>query len=508
MEKVLVLNFGGQYQLPIARKIREQNIYAEVVSYKDITVEEIAERDYKAIILSGGPDSVFEPDAPHFSPALLSVGVPILGIGYGCQLLAYLAGGQVTYSADIREFGRVDLVVAGSDLLDGFPPVSGCWMSHRNHIKQAPSGFIVTAYTENCPIAAIENATHKLYGVQFHPEMEETEYGDMILNNFLYHICGCTGDWQMESFVEQKIAEYREKLADKKVLCALSGGVDSSVAAMLIQKAVGDNLTCVFVDTGLLRKGEPEFVEKTCRDVLNLRVVRVDAERRFLEALKGVADPELKRRIISEEFAMIFEDEARKLGKVDALVQGTIYTDVLERGAGDISTSKSGDVNIDHVIDFDEMIEPLRDLFKDEIRKIGIVLGMPEELAYRQPFPGPGLALRCIGEVTMEKLYVLREADAIFREEITKAGYERFTNQYFAVITDTLSVGMTDQKRTNGRTIVLRAVTSNDFMVADWSRIPYEILDTTSTRITSEIPGITRVVYDITPKPPATVEWQ
>lgn len=505
MEKVLVLNFGGQYQLPIARRIREQNIYAEIVSYKDITAEQIAEMDYKGIILTGGPDSVYEPDAPHFSPALLSVGVPILGIGYGCQLLAYLAGGQVTYAAETREFGRVDLVVTGSDLLDGFPPVSGCWMSHRNHIKQAPSGFIVTAYTEQCPVAAIENASQRLYGVQFHPEVSETEYGDMILNNFLYHICGCSGDWQMEKFVEQKVAEYREKLAGKKVLCALSGGVDSSVAAMLIQKAVGDDLTCVFVDNGLLRKGEAEYVESICRDVLHLKVVRVDAEDRFLNVLQGVSNPELKRRIISEEFALVFEEEADKLEKVDVLVQGTIYTDVLERGAGDISASKA---SLNRIIDFDEMLEPLRDLFKDEIRKMGIALGMPEELAYRQPFPGPGLALRCIGEVTKEKLAVLREADDIFRDEIEKAGYDRFTNQYFAVLTDTISVGMTDQKRTNGKTIVLRAVTSDDFMTADWSRIPYEILDSASTRITHEVEGITRVVYDITPKPPATVEWQ
>lgn len=509
MEKVLVLDFGGHYNQPIARKVREQNIYAEIVSYQKITVDEIVENGYKGIIFTGGPDSVFEPDAPHCVAAILSAGIPILGIGYGCQLIAYMAGGKVTYASEISEFGITELVSDGSELLDGFPPVSDCWMSHRNHIKEAPLGFHVTAYTERCPVAAMENSTSHIYGVQFHPEMTETEYGELILHNFLYNICGCAGEWRMDSFVDYKIAQYRERLADKKVLLALSGGVDSSVAAVLVHKAIGDNLTCVFVDTGLLRKNEADMVETTCRDILHINVTRVDAAERFLSALKGVTSPDEKRRIIGEEFNKVFEEEAKKLGKVDCLVQGTIYSDVLERGAGDISFTASGDAgDLHRVVEYDEMAEPLRSLFKDEVRKAGMALGMPEEFCYRQPFPGPGLAIRCVGEVTQEKLDILREADAIFAEEVAKSGYNRFTNQYFAVMTDTHSVGVLGSERVQGSTIVLRSVTSDDFMTADWSRVPYEILANASTRITSEIEGITRVVYDITPKPPATVEWQ
>ena len=509
MEKVLVLDFGGHYNQPIARKVREQNIYAEIVSYQKITVDEIVENGYKGIIFTGGPDSVFEPDAPHCDAAILSAGIPILGIGYGCQLIAYMAGGKVTYASEISEFDITELVSDGSELLDGFPPVSDCWMSHRNHIKEAPLGFHVTAYTERCPVAAMENSTSHIYGVQFHPEMTETEYGELVLHNFLYNICGCAGEWRMDSFVDYKIAQYRERLADKKVLLALSGGVDSSVAAVLVHKAIGDNLTCVFVDTGLLRKNEADMVETTCRDILHINVTRVDAAERFLSALKGVTSPDEKRRIIGEEFNKVFEEEAKKLGKVDCLVQGTIYSDVLERGAGDISFTASGDAgDLHRVVEYDEMAEPLRSLFKDEVRKAGMALGMPEEFCYRQPFPGPGLAIRCVGEVTQEKLDTLREADAIFAEEVAKSGYNRFTNQYFAVMTDTHSVGVLGSERVQGSTIVLRSVTSDDFMTADWSRVPYEILANASTRITSEIEGITRVVYDITPKPPATVEWQ
>ena len=387
--------------------------------------------------------------------------------------------------------------------------MSICWMSHRNHIKEAPLGFDVTAYTERCPVAAMENAERRLYGVQFHPEATNTEYGELILHNFLYNICGCSGEWTMESLVEQKIAEYREKLADKKVLCALSGGLDSSVAAVLLQKAVGDNLVCVFVDNGLLRKDEADNAERICRDVLNLNLIRVNAQDRFLSRLSGVNNPDQKRRVIGEEFHSIFEEEAEKLGKLHYLVQGTIYSDVLQRGSGDIAAVRGSDVGeLSATADFDEIIEPLRDLFKDEVRKMGQALGIPREIVWRQPFPGPGLAIRCVGEVTSEKLSVLREADAIFREEIDRAGYERFTNQYFAVLTDTLSVGIFDDKRTYGKTVVLRAVTSDDFMTAGWSRIPYEVLERTSTRITDEIDGIARVVYDITAKPPATVEWE
>lgn len=506
MEKVLVLDFGGHYNQPIARKVREQNIYAEIVAYQKITVDEIVAAGYKGVIFTGGPDSVFEPDAPHYDPAILSAGLPILGIGYGCQLIAYLAGGKVSYNGEISEFGEKELISDGSELLDGFPPVSICWMSHRNHIKEAPLGFHVTAYTEKCPVAAMENSSSRLYGVQFHPEMIETEYGELVLHNFLYNICGCEGDWRMDRFVDQKIEEYRCRLAEKKVLLALSGGVDSSVAAVLLNKAIGDNLTCVFVDTGLLRKDEADSVENACRDILHINVTRVNAKEQFLSALKGVTDPDEKRRIIGEEFNKVFEAKAKELGKFDCLVQGTIYSDVLERGAGDIAVATEGGLH--DVVEFDEMIEPLRALFKDEVRKAGLALGLPEEFCYRQPFPGPGLAIRCVGEITAEKLDILRGADAIFREEVLKSGYDRFTNQYFAVMTDTHSVGVLGEQRTQGSTIVLRSVTSDDFLTADWSRIPYEILANASARITGEIEGITRVVYDITPKPPATVEWQ
>ena len=501
MEKVLVLNFGGKFNLPIAHKIREQNVYAEIVPYTDITVQEIKKRHYKGIIFTGGPDSVYEPDAPKYDAAVLNTGIPILGIGYGCHLIAYMAGGRVTDANETREFGAVDLVVQESKLFNTMPLVSPCCMRHRNYIKEVPKDYTITAFTELCPTAAIENAEQKIYGVQFHPEFSGTECGDLILTNFLYDICGCSGDWKMEKLAAQKIEEYRALLSGKKVLCALSGGIDSSVAALLIHQAVGDNLTCVFVDNGLLRKDEANFVEAFCRDTLNIKVERVNAAERFLSALKGVVEPDEKRRIIGDTFAAVFKEVADRLDAVDVLVQGTMFTDVLQRGAGDIATA-------DNVISFKETVEPLRDLLKDEIRNMGIALGIPAEMAYRQPFPGPGLALRCVGEITEEKLRILREADAIFCEEIEAAGFERFTNQYFAVLTDTLSVGITGSTRVTGKTIVLRAVTSDDFLTADWTRLPYEIIEKASERITGELRGITRVVYDITPKPPATVEWE
>lgn len=503
MEKVLILDFGGQYAQLTARRIRELNIYAEIKSYTKVTVDEIVNGGYKGVILTGGSFSVYDKDAPHYDPVILEAGLPILGIGYGCQLIAYIGGGKVTYADGGGEYGKVEVISDGSTLLDGFPAVSISWMSHRNYIKQAPFGFTVTAYTEFCPVAAIEDNERKIYGVQFHPEVSHTEYGELLLHNFLYNICGCTGDYQMETFVEKKVEKYKEKLEGKKVLCALSGGVDSSVAAMLLHKAVGDNLICVFVDHGLLRKNEADNVERLFRDTFNFNLVRVDARERFLNRLKGITQPDMKRKVISEEFVNVFKEEAAKIGKLNCLVQGTIYTDVLERGSGDITAE-----SLSAVIDFDDMLEPLRNLFKDEVRRLGQALGIPKGIVWRQPFPGPGLAIRCLGEVTAEKLDILREADAIFREEIEKTGYDRYTNQYFAVLTDTDSVGVLDDVRTIGKTIVLRAINSDDFVTADWSRIPYEVLEKASERITSEIKGITRVVYDITPKPPATVEWQ
>lgn len=503
MEKVLILDFGGQYAQLTARRIRELNIYAEIKSYTKVTVDEIVNGGYKGVILTGGSFSVYDKDAPHYDPVILEAGLPILGIGYGCQLIAYIGGGKVTYADGGGEYGKVEVISDGSTLLDGFPAVSISWMSHRNYIKQAPFGFTVTAYTEFCPVAAIEDNERKIYGVQFHPEVSHTEYGELLLHNFLYNICGCTGDYQMETFVEKKVEKYKEKLDGKKVLCALSGGVDSSVAAMLLHKAVGDNLICVFVDHGLLRKNEADNVERLFRDTFNFNLVRVDARERFLNRLKGITQPDMKRKVISEEFVNVFKEEAAKIGKLNYLVQGTIYTDVLERGSGDITAE-----SLSAVIDFDDMLEPLRNLFKDEVRRLGQALGIPKGIVWRQPFPGPGLAIRCLGEVTAEKLDILREADAIFREEIEKTGYDRYTNQYFAVLTDTDSVGVLDDVRTIGKTIVLRAINSDDFVTADWSRIPYEVLEKASERITGEIKGITRVVYDITPKPPATVEWQ
>ncbi len=518
MEKLLVLDFGGQYNQLIARRVREQHVYAEVRSFREISVSQIKSEAYKGIIFTGGPNSVYEDSSPHYDKDILGLGIPILGICYGAQLLAYMTGGEVTSAGGRSEYGRVNLRIEDSALLDGIPKDSFCWMSHTDYISRVPLGFIVTGRTENCSCAAVENEEKKLYGLQFHPEVTHTEYGKEIFNNFLFKICGFKGDWIVEDFAKQAIDRYKMELAGRKVLLALSGGVDSSVAAALLHRAVGPDLVCVFVDHGLLRKGEGDLVEKTFRERMGMNLYRIDAKERFLRRLSGVTEPEAKRKIIGEEFIRVFEEEAKKIGHVDILAQGTIYPDVIESGRGDSAVIKSHHNvgGLPDVISFDEIIEPLKYLFKDEVRNVGMHLGLPAELVFRQPFPGPGLAVRILGEITEDKLSCLREADAIFREEVESAGKHFDQNypgndrpdQYFAVLTDSRSVGVMGDARTYGYTVALRAVTTDDFMTADWTRLPYETLENASLRITNEVSGISRVVYDITSKPPATVEWE
>lgn len=510
MDKILVLDFGGQYNQLIARRVRSERVYAEIKSYDAITAADIKAAGYKGVIFTGGPNSVSDENSPHFDAAVLSLGIPVLGICYGHQLMAYMAGGEIVSAMSGSEYGRTEVYAEKCALFDDVPEKSVFWMSHTDYVKRVPEGFRVTAHTDSCPCAAMADEERKLYGVQFHPEVTHSEFGQTVIRNFIFKVCGCTADWNVGDFAESSIEKYRRELKGKKVLLALSGGVDSSVAAVLLHKAIGDGLTCVFVDHGLLRKDEGDYVESLFKGKFGLNLIRVNARERFLEKLAGVTEPEKKRKIIGEEFIRVFEEQARRIGDIEVLAQGTIYPDVVESGKGKAATIKSHH-NVGGLPEnmlFSEIVEPLRMLFKDEVREIGLKLGLPENMVFRQPFPGPGLGVRVIGEITEEKLAILREADAIFREEMAKGGCEKLSNQYFAVITDCRSVGVMGDFRTYGYTVALRAVTTDDFMTAAWTRLPYEVLEAASSRITNEVKNVTRVVYDITSKPPATVEWE
>ena len=511
MQKIVILDFGGQYTQLIARRVRECHVYSEVVPWS-IAPDEIKARQPSGIILSGGPASVTDPDAPHCDPAVYNLGVPVLGICYGMQLTARLLGGAVERAKE-REYGRVTVRMGDqTGLLEGLSPESACWMSHTWQVSECPMGFRVIAETDNCPVAAMADEERHVYGVQFHPEVTHTDEGRRIIENFVLGICNCAGDWTMEAYAETAVRQIREIVGDTgTVLLALSGGVDSSVAAALIYRAIGNRLTCVFVDHGLLRKGESEQVCRVFSELFPVRFIRVDAAGRFFSDLAGITEPEQKRKIIGRDFIEVFRDTAGNLGKLNYFAQGTIYPDVIESGQGTSAAVIKSHHNVGGLpkeLGFTELIEPLRMLFKDEVRALGEALGLPHDLVWRQPFPGPGLAIRIIGEVTPEKAQIVRESDAIFREEIARAGLAGQVNQYFTVLTGIHSVGVMGDERTYNYTVALRAVTTDDFMTADWARLPYDLIARVSERIVNEVPDASRVVLDVTSKPPASIEWE
>ncbi len=508
-EEILIIDFGGQYNQLIARRVREKNVFCEVVPCT-ISIDKIKEKNPKGIIFTGGPSSIYADDAPKCDERVFDLGIPVLGICYGMQFMAYTLGGKVK-RATKREYGQIEVEINNtSKLFDGLNNPNVCLMSHTDFVDELPEGFENIASTNTCKNAAMENKEKNFYGVQFHPEVNHTENGDKIIENFVINICKCSGSWKMDLFAKTTIESLKDKIGDKKALCALSGGVDSSVAAVLLSKAIGKNLTCIFVDHGLLRKNEAEEVEEIFTKKFDVNFIKVDAKDRFLNKLKGITSPEQKRKIIGEEFIRVFEEEAKKIGTVDYLVQGTIYPDVIESGLGKSSVIKSHHNvgGLPDYVDFKEIVEPLRDLFKDEVRKVGKEIGLPDYLVNRQPFPGPGLAIRIIGDITEEKLDILKDADYIFREEIAKNNMEKELSQYFAVLTDTKSVGVMGDERTYDYLIALRAVVTDDFMTAKFAKIPYDILEIVSKRIVNEVEHVNRIVYDITSKPPATIEWE